>query len=267
MQVIFCCICPHFEPLRAPRKLPLKSSGLPNEGQKFLFESPSKSAKTITAVPLKKLVPPRAHFMVVLAHCCDMLNPNTPTDMEVASALDMKCKVFFMEGIFVVFQWHQFNQNLSVSSLKLRWSHRSRLGPSDDSVWVTFLGGVKCGPLTGYKNLPIMAVTFGSKGKDTAGCHGTDTREFKHDNCAMSGLQKKIICVVWMSSEGCDIFRLMLSSAEQSNFRTCKRPFFQKTPLVVQCLHTHTHFEGTMLTVWDSKSYSCNCRVIKHNAD
>lgn len=131
MQVIFCCICPHFEPLRAPRKLPLKSSGLPNEGQKFLFESPSKSAKTITAVPLKKLVPPRAHFMVVLAHCCDMLNPNTPTDMEVASALDMKCKVFFMEGIFVVFQWHQFNQNLSVSSLKLRWSHRSRLGPSD----------------------------------------------------------------------------------------------------------------------------------------
>lgn len=114
------------------------------------------------------------------------------------------------------------------------------LWSSEDSVCVAFLGGVKCGPLPGYKNLPIMAVTFGSKGKDTAGCHGTDTREFKHDNCAMSGLQKKILRVVWMSSEGCDIFRLMLSSAEQSNFRTCKRPFFQKTPLVVQCLHTHT---------------------------
>lgn len=75
-------------------------------GQKSLFESPSKSAKMITAVPLNKLVPPRAHSMVVLAHCCDMLNPNTPTDMEVTSALDKKCKVFLMEGIIVVFQWH-----------------------------------------------------------------------------------------------------------------------------------------------------------------
>lgn len=58
----------------------------------------------IRALPLEKIAPLLVHSMVVSAHCVDMQYPNTPTEMEVASALDKKSRVFVVEGIIAVFQ-------------------------------------------------------------------------------------------------------------------------------------------------------------------
>lgn len=116
-------------------ELPLKLSMLPNKGQKDLFKFPAKSSSVITAVPLKKPLPPLAHSMLVWAHSVDMLNPITPTDKAVTNALHVKCAVFVMEGIVAVFQWHlskSESQLLSPEALmKPQKQIRTLWSPSD----------------------------------------------------------------------------------------------------------------------------------------
>lgn len=51
------------------------------------------------AEPLKKPLPSWAHFMLLVAHAVDMAKPKIPTDIQVTSALDRKCRVLVLDGI------------------------------------------------------------------------------------------------------------------------------------------------------------------------
>lgn len=87
-------------------KLPWNLASGKKKGQKLLSKTPAKRSKLSVADPLKKELSPDAQITVVLAQCVDMQNPNSPTDAEVANALDVKCRVFLVEGIIAVFPLH-----------------------------------------------------------------------------------------------------------------------------------------------------------------
>lgn len=127
--------------MNSSQALPWNFSVLPNRGQKLLTKLPLKRSMVISAVPLKKPLPPLAHLIVVVAHCADMPYPNSPTEMAVTSELDKKNSIFLMEGIIDVVQ--ELTLYPYVCFVRHWWSLRRWVGPS--GVWVTFLGGVKCG--------------------------------------------------------------------------------------------------------------------------
>lgn len=60
------------------------------------------------AVPLMTPESVLAQFMVALAQSVDRPYPSTPTAMEVTSALDKKCIVFFLEGMVAEVQTFLF---------------------------------------------------------------------------------------------------------------------------------------------------------------
>lgn len=74
----------------------------------------------MSALPLNKPLSALAHFIVVLDHRVDMANPNTPTDMEVTSALEMKYRVFVVDGIIAGFQLVKSKSHQLVSKTQMK---------------------------------------------------------------------------------------------------------------------------------------------------